>query len=468
MRALRAISLVGALLSASPLLAAEALPCAASLPPSPLALSDAIDFALCNQPQTRVAWAQVRAQEAARAQAAGALLPSASLSADWQRDQTRTAGLDRENSSLGASLRLAYTLFDFGQREARLAAADATLAAAGHAREGSFAQVWLNTAQRYFNVARTVSQIEAARAAEKAAQVSFAAAENRARVGSATQLDVLQARASLAQATLNRIRAEGQLDLSRGLLAQAMGLSPQSLQEIRSIPADLPLLPIPENELGRLLDEAMRERPEVRQALASIESAEASIRAARASGMPSLALGAGLNASRSDNLNQYGNSIGLTLNVPLDINGITRAQVQQAQAQRDAQAASLDVTKRNVESDAWQSFYNLRLALETVASAQAVETNTGRAAQAALARYEAGISSILDVLTAQTAHANAQQQLAAARFDWLSARASLAWALGGSLASSPQSWRPILTADQATPSSPSPLQPSSQPPTSPR
>lgn len=431
--------------------AAEALPCTAALPASPLALSDALDFALCNQPQTRVAWAQVRAQEAARAQAAGALLPSATLAADWQRDQTRAAGLERENNALGASLRLAYTLFDFGQREARLASADATLAAAGHARDTTFAQVWLNTAQRYFNVARTVSQIEAARAAEKAAQVSLAAAENRARVGSATQLDVLQARASLAQATLNRIKAEGQLDLSRGLLAQAMGISPQVLPPIRNIPADLPLLPIPESELGQLLDEAMRERPEVRQALASIDAAEASIRAARASGLPSLSLGAGLNASRSDNLNQYGNSIGLTLSVPLDINGITRAQVQQAQAQRDAQAASLDVTKRSVESDAWQSFYNLRLALETVGSAQAVEANTGRAADAALARYEAGISSILDVLSAQTAHANAQQQLTAARFDWLTARASLAWALGGSLSASPLAWRPILSGDQSSP-----------------
>lgn len=449
LRTLACVAFVAAVLPSA--WAAEAAPCSQSLPPSPMSLTEAIDFALCNQPQTRVAWAQLRAQEAARAQAAGALLPSASLSADLDRDQTRSDGMTRENGSLGVGARLAYTLFDFGQRDARLAAADATLAASAHARDITVAQVWLNTAQRYFNVVRTLSQIEASRAAEEAARISLVAAENRLQVGSATQLDVLQARAALAQATLNRVKAEGQLELARGQLAQSLGVSPPRLPALQPVPADLPLLPLPENELTALLAEAQRGRPEIRQALATVEAAEANIRAARAAGLPSVALNAGLSATRSEDVRQYGNSIGIGVTVPLDLNGVTRAQVAQAQAQRDAQLASLDVARNTVENDAWQGFYNLRLALQTVTSAEAVERNTSRAADAALARYQAGVSSILDVLNAQSAQATAQQQLATARFDWLSARAALAWALGGALPADPQAWRPTLSSDPQSP-----------------
>lgn len=428
-------------------LAAEPMPCAESQPPSPLSLSAAIDFALCNQPQTRIAWAQVRAQEAVRAQADAAYLPSAALAAGAERSVSN----GQSDTTRSASAKLAYTLFDFGQRDARLAAADATLSAAGYSRDVTVATIWLDTVQRYFNIGRTQRLIEATRTAEEAARASLAAAEKRAQVGSATQLDVLQARASLAQATLTRVKAEGQLALDRGLLAQVLGISPTGLPALVPIPADLPLLPIPPSELQRILDEAMYARPEVRQAMASIDAAEANIRAARASGLPSVALAAGLNATRDDNGKRAGNSIGITLNVPLDINGATRAQVQQAQAQRDAQTASLELSRRAVESDAWQSYYTLSSALETVQAAILVERNARQAAEAALARYQAGVSSILDVLNAQSAEATASQQLAAARFDWLTARATLAWALGGTLPADPLSWPPATLSQQAPP-----------------
>lgn len=428
------LALLAGLVLALPLQAAP-VPCTDPLPVAPLTLTVALDFALCRAPQTQSAWAQAKAQAAALDVARAARRPqlSATVGASQERSGGRNTGQQR------ASLQLAYTLFDFGQREARIDQADALFSAAQANTDATVATVWLNTSKAYFDTAKAGAQIDAAKIAENAARTNLAAAERRLAVGSATPLDVLQARAQLSQASLDRTKGESQLAVARGNLALAMGLSPTRLPALAALPTGMVASPLPAGQLDGLLATALNSRPEVRQSLSNLKAAEAAVRSARAAGKPTLSVAATASSSRVgapyDTVN--GGNIGVSLNIPFDLDGSTAAGLRSAEALAEAREADLQRTRQTVENDAWQAYYSLRSALDTSEAAEDVAANARKAYEAALARYQAGVSSLLDVLTAQTARANAEQQLIAARYDWYAARAALAYALGGALPADP-------------------------------
>src|SRR5262245_42836326 len=66
------------------------VPCAQPVQiPDPLRLADAIDIALCNNPQTRLAWANAKAQAAAVGIARSAYLPDVNVTGTAQRFELR-------------------------------------------------------------------------------------------------------------------------------------------------------------------------------------------------------------------------------------------------------------------------------------------------------------------------------------------------------------------------------------------
>src|SRR5450830_2073735 len=66
---------------------------------APLALSDAIDIALCNPPQARAAWANIKLQAAALGEARAAYFPKISGSAGRLANSTRSSFGNIENST---------------------------------------------------------------------------------------------------------------------------------------------------------------------------------------------------------------------------------------------------------------------------------------------------------------------------------------------------------------------------------
>lgn len=411
-------------------------PCGDPAPPNPLSLGAAIDFALCNASTTRISWAQARAQQAALDKAQAALRPDLSASLNVTGDRT-----DGKNSQQQrATVQLAYTLFDFGQRDARISQASELLSAAQAASDSAIANQWLNTATAYFQVGKVIAQIDAARTTEASAQANLAAANRQLAVGTASPLDVLQTKAALSQAVLDRTKAESQLAIAKGNLAVTMGISPTQLPTLLPISDTAPTMITA--QLDQLLQQAIQQRPEVRQALNNLHAADAAIKAAHSSSKPSLSLGASVSTSRmaSPVTHNDSGSLGLTLSIPFDLSGATAASIREVKAQQAARQAELDRTRLNAESDAWQAYHNLRSALDTAQAAEDVVTHARKVYDAALARYQAGVSSLLDVLTAQSARANAEQQHITARFDWYTARSALAYALGGKLPTDPINW----------------------------
>ncbi|MDD3576964.1 MAG: TolC family protein, partial [Halothiobacillus sp.] len=100
-------------------------------------LAELTALALSNNPQTHSAWASLRAQAASVGISEAAWLPKLTLNASAQQSQSTTStGFSIPTQRIFApNLSLSWLLYDFGQREAGIAAAKAGLVAARFAND---------------------------------------------------------------------------------------------------------------------------------------------------------------------------------------------------------------------------------------------------------------------------------------------------------------------------------------------
>jgi len=123
-------------------------------------------------------------------------------------------------------------------------------------------------------------------------------------------------------------------------------------------------------------------------------------------------------------------SLGVTLNWPLFTGYSHTYQVRSAQAQLAAKAATREQVGLQVALDVWRSYQALTTATQALRSTADVVASAAESEKVSLGRYKSGVGTILDLLVAQSALANARQQQVQANFGWSIARATLAQSIG--------------------------------------
>lgn len=406
-----------------------AAPCRAIADGTPLSLADVVDQALCNNPQTRLAWANARTQAAQVGIAQSAYLPSLSASAGRSRVRNDSGGVVRYDQTTGG-LSFNYLLFDFGGRAANLDSARQTMAALAATQDAILQSVFLAAAQAYYQWFAAESAIAAAKESERASLESLKAAEARYRIGAGTPADKLQAQTAASQATLARIQAEGNARTALGTLANAMGLDPAHAPALQAPDTSLPEESF-ERNLEQLIEAARYSRPDLVAAEADVRAARADIDVAKASGLPRISLSAAATYQDTSIGNTTrGNNIGLTLAVPLFSGFETTYRIRGAQAQLEAREARRDQLARQVALDVWRNYYALVTSTESVRASADLIASAEASAKMATGRYKAGVGGILDLLNAQSALASARQQNIQALYGWRIARLALAQAMG--------------------------------------
>ncbi|HMM53860.1 MAG TPA: TolC family protein [Candidatus Desulfobacillus sp.] len=411
-------------------LQAAPAPCQAPDTARPLELAEVVDLALCNNPQTRQAWAAARFQAAQAGVAEAAFLPSLSASTGIARNRSDGLRGGDPYTQRNASLGLGWVLFDFGARAASLESARQLYAAAAYTRDATTQAVFLAAIQAYFQRQASAAALQASLLTEKAALESLNAAEARYRVGSATPADRLQARTAHAQAVLARIAAEGQAKAAQGALASIVGSDPTRPLSLAPLPPAAPDTGF-EADVARLIEQARAQRPDLAAAEAQFRAAEAGIDAARASHLPTLSFG--VNAGRSQIAGQSAfdsSSLGLTLSIPLFTGFATTYRVEAAKAQAELQAARREQLRLQVALDVWNAHAGLATATQSVKTAAELLESAIQSERVAAGRYRAGVGSILDLLSAQAALANARQSRILADTSWYVSRSALAQSLG--------------------------------------
>ncbi|WP_265943848.1 TolC family protein [Dechloromonas sp. A34] len=411
----------------SPQLAARVgeAPCATEIPATPLTAIDAVDLALCNNPQTREVWAAARVQAAQVGVAQAAWLPGL----DARLSTGRTVSEGRGTNQSSAALTLSWLVFDFGQRSANIENARQLLNAAASTQNATVQSLFLAALQTYYTAQATRAAVISTGEAERAARESFAAADARYNVGVGTPADRLQAQTALSQATLNRIRAEGDARNALGALANAMGFDAQQRMALAEIPAVMPDAAF-QRDVDALIADARARRPDLQAAEAQVKAAEASVDLARAQGRPTLSLATDPTWQDVGGVVSNGGNVGLTLNVPLFTGFDTTYRVRSAAAQAEVRAAQRDRLRSQVALDVWRAYQSLTTATQSLKTTADLVASAEQSERVALGRYRAGVGTVLELLTAQSALASARLQRIQAELDWNVFRATLAQTMG--------------------------------------
>ena len=420
-----------------------------------LTLGDVIDLALRNNPVTRVSWSEARAAAAEYGSTRGAYFPSviASATASRTKSVAVNGGQSIERTQINPSLTLSYLLLDFGGRGGTIDAARQNLFAADLTHNATIQATVLQVETAYFTYMANLALLGAERAAIAEAQANLSAAQQRDSVGLATIADVLQARTALSQEQLNLETIQGSLQTARGNLAAAMGIPANVSYELGPLSSAVPVRTVSVT-VDSLIADAIARRPDLAAARAAAAAASAEIRVTQSAGLPVLTLGTTTGRTYSDPGIYGGGSYGLTLGVSVPIfTGFSRQyDVAAARARADVATAQADVLRQQVTTQVFTSYYALQTAGQRVTTADDLLASAQQSEQVAAGRYREGVGSIIDLLTAQTALANARAQQVQSRWQWYTALAQLAHD-SGVLGTRGETPFPFVS-DSGTPSSP--------------
>jgi outer membrane protein TolC len=410
-------------------------------------LAELIDLAESHNPSTRVAWENARDAALATGIARAAYLPSLSASVVGAYQSGGDISLHGSISAISVQ----WLLFDFGERDANVTAAEQVSVMANIGFTAAHQELIFKVALAYYTHMAARARVGTAEKALRNAKEVQAAAESRYAHGVGTIVEMAQARQGTAQAELAQVQAAGQAQDTYVALLAAMGISPLTQIQL----ADLGERKLSQALIGptdHIVTEALARRPDVLTAYAAHEASVARLRAAQAEFMPKVFLSAtgshssntlaistlpGLGQGASQvppTLNIPGTHFGATvllgLTVPIYDGGLRRALEGQARADEAKTSAQLDQIRDEATREIVGAANQVRTNLSAFDAAHALASASQITFDAALDAYRNGVGSITDATRAETGLLEAENASTDTYSAALSSAATLALAAG--------------------------------------
>ena len=400
-----------------------------------MSMADVVDLALRNNPATRLSWAQARASADAYGASRGAYFPSLSIDVGGSQAQPLApSGVLSQRYQYGPTLSLSYLVLDFGGRGGNVTFARQTAVAADLTHNAAVQNTILTAEQALFDYQAARAQRDAERTAVEEATANLNAAEERHRVGLATIADVLQARTARSQAQLTLESLEGAVHVAQGSLAVSMGIPVNAAYEPPVLTDSLcpDSLRMITQSIDTMIAVATRNRPDLEAARAQAAAAAAEVRVARSGLYPTVSLNAnsGYTSSSLPGFRGRTYSVGLTFDLPAFTGLARQYSLRSASDLLEAANARTEQTRQQIALQVFTAYYNLQTATERVRTASDLLASATESESVARGRYREGVGSIVDLLIAQSALADARAQDAQARWQWHSSLARLAHDIG--------------------------------------
>lgn len=392
-----------------------------------------VDLALHTHPETRISWEEAKAAAARLARNRSSWYPTLTAMAFGQHFTSSFpipgSALVSNGYAALASLDLAWTLFDFGRREALVDAGAERLNAANFAFDRKHQEIAYRVASSFFVYQSALAKVMAAQQTFESAQTNADSVQAKLSHGLATKPDLLLALQEQAKSSYDLQDARGAVIQARADLTTSLGISPAySLQLV-----DLSKLPLPselEQSVEKIVDQALEQRPDLLARLAELRAREADVKKARAEFWPKVSL-------RGMVGNQYWGDVhtkpsggeSYSANAMVDtamlnvewtlFDGFERSNaVREAEAKRSASQAQLDALRLEIMRDIWKAYADTKTALEKREFALALLKAAEESYAATQESYAHGFSTVIELLSAQ-------KDLARARFTEIDSRATL-------------------------------------------
>ncbi len=280
----------------------------------------------------------------------------------------------------------------------------------------------------YLQVVSAAARIESQRRQVEYAQAIYDRANTQLTAGTNTRVDLTRSLVLLQSEQERMLSLEGDYEQQKLALARVIGL-PQSTEIVLTESLKPKELQVADE--ADVLHAAFEQRWDLHSAEAQRSAAERAVSAARGERLPSISFNGNYGVSGTHPNESHGNFVAQgSINIPIFDGGRISGDIRQAQATLRQRQAEYNDQKEKVEQDVRNALIQLRVAVGQVKLAE----SNRRYAQETLAqsrdRFEAGVTSTVEVVQAQQQEASAENDYISSLFAWNLARLSLARATG--------------------------------------
>ncbi len=276
-------------------------------------------------------------------------------------------------------------------------------------------RVIFSVTEAYYRLFLAKEQFKVAQEAYQVSEEDLRQIRSRYAQGLSVKSDLLGAEARLANVKEERIRAENGVKVARIVLKNAIGLSEEIEvgEGFENIQGTLP-------DFESLKGEAKGFRPDYRMLRHELDRTEVQVKLARSGFLPSLNLQGNYETYHRtlvrDGSDNYTVMALLSLNL---FNGFNdQAQVSKAKAQQEKLKALLVERGQGIELEVTEAYLDLTAAQERIQVYEGTVKQMEEHLRIIRNRYQTGISTILDLLTAQHLLTQAQTAKNQALYDY--------------------------------------------------
>ena len=398
-------------------------------PPAPLRLQQAASIALEKNPLRKAALADTKAASAGVREAQSFLMPHVMFSEQatrgndpvyvfgsrlrQQRFTTDDFALNRLNQPLPVgnfTTRFGGTwnLFDSFASWRGVDRAKEMNSVATHQLERTDQEILFRVVQSYYGVLLARKQLEIAEQAEKTAKAIIDRSQVRFDAGLVVESDLLSAKVRLASREQELIRARNNVDLARAQLNTAMGVSADAQYQPVDASEETPL---PRASLEEVEQQALTTRPDLKRIEAQRSAQDLSVAIAKASFGPRLNAFAGWQLDNPTFLAGGGGNNwvgGIELQVDLFQGGARRSALSREHAVAEKMAALKQAAADAVRLEVRQAYYDQDANRQQVEVARAAIAQAQESLRINQDRYDGGLLTITDLLSAEEAARRSQ------------------------------------------------------------
>ena len=290
----------------------------------------------------------------------------------------------------------------------------------------------IRVTRAYFKVLSARSSLKTAQATEKAFENRYQQILERFNLGSASRIELAEAKAAFNGATSERVLAEGNLDISFEEINSIVG---------RKVTLIAPLsetinLSIPSGNLENIVEVGIQNNFLIKEAKSRLQASQSNTKSKVANLLPKVDASANANRRTSKQYTFDGLDSDLDLpffipqetenrnfsvqfSLPLFTSGLNSSQRRQALIEEVKSEEQLVLIQRNVTQEISSLHSAIRTARLNVESLEASLESTKDALDATRLGYELSSRNLIDLLQAERSFADVQNRLSQARYSYL-------------------------------------------------
>jgi outer membrane protein TolC len=401
-----------------------------------LTLDQALELAEQQSPVLRASRQDLQSADAQRAIAKAAYLPRVDAVEGWtntnnpaqafgillNQGRFTQAGLDintlnRPGSieNYRSALNLTQPIYNGGREGLGMRVADLGQVASEEGFESTRQRVLYTVTKAYYDLVLTKGVLKIARETVHIAEANAKQIGSRFKAGSTVKSDVLQAEVRLAAVREEAIRAEQMVRIAGVALRHAIGLDePVDVNEMLVGGATS------QQPLEAVVASALDDRPDYRMLGAELRKAEMQTKLAKSTYLPNFNLQGSFENNSTFPLgpngqNNYGAFGVFSVNL---FNGMSdAAHVRKAKALEEKSREIMAAKRREIEVEVVEAYYGLAAARERIAVTESAVAQGEENLRILRNRYESGIASVIDLLTAELVLNQAKQNRLRALYD---------------------------------------------------